>query len=36
MKPKEKSFSALVKEAAKELPIKKGCCRHAFADALSL
>lgn len=36
MKPKEKSFSALVKEAAKEIPIKKGCCRHAFADALSL
>lgn len=33
---KEKSFSQTTKEALLSLPVKKGCCRHALSDALSL
>lgn len=33
---KEPSFSSRVKEELCAAPVKKGCCRHAFADALAL
>lgn len=38
MSPRSKSpsFSFRVKEELRSAPVKKGCCRHAFSDALAL